>query len=75
MKDVNWNKVGLICLLVFALWFIWMICSNDSSTNHHDGKCDICGKSATYQGSGEEYCNKHLKSAVEWYVKQGTKDD
>lgn len=39
--------------------------------DHNDGKCDICGKSATYSDGDEEYCDKHLKSAVEYYIKQG----
>lgn len=38
--------------------------------DHDDGKCDICGKASTYSGSEEEYCDKHLKSAIDWYIKQ-----
>lgn len=42
--------------------------------DHNDGKCDICGKTATYSDGDEEYCRKHLESAVEWYIKQGQDD-
>lgn len=64
----------IIIIAVFALVglfsIIWAVSSSDriDHNNHHDGKCDICGKTATYSSSSEEYCDKHLRDAVKWYM-------
>lgn len=57
--------------LIFAV-LILMTCFSLSGcfVDHNDGKCDICGKTASYSGTDEEYCDKHFESAVEWYIKQ-----
>ncbi len=58
-------------LLVFACVFMMFSLTACGEADHDDGKCDICDKPATYSDSDEEYCDKHLESAVEWYLEQG----
>lgn len=63
-----------IALLLVA---IMMMCTLTAcgEEDHDDGKCDICGKSATYSNSREEYCSKHSMDAAEWYMKQMLEED
>lgn len=65
------KKVIAIITIVFTLVFTVSACSPDPN----DGKCDICGKAATYRNGREEYCSKHSFDAAKWYIKQGLKDD
>lgn len=70
MEDNNSSKIdnifGIIGI-VFICIFIFSCC-NGSEQDHDDGKCDVCGKSATYSSAEEEYCDEHLQKAVEWYI-------
>ena len=59
----------IVAILVIGLLAFIGVLSNKE--DHNDGKCDICGKSSTYSDGNEEYCDKHLESAVNWYLKQG----
>lgn len=59
--------------LALLLVAIMMMCSLVAcgEEDHNDGKCDICGKRATYSDADrEEYCDKHLEDAVEWYLEK-----
>jgi len=60
------KSVAIVTILILVL-FTFTGCGD---TDHNDGKCDICGKTATYSSSREEYCDKHLKSAVKWYIEK-----
>lgn len=63
---MKYNK--LVCLLL-SLILVFAL-SGCGEEDHNDGKCDICKKTATYSDSDEEYCDKHLRDAVEWYINQ-----
>ncbi len=58
----------IVILLVFSSLLLLTGCGEE---DHNDGKCDICGEKATFSDGDEEYCDKHLKEAVEWYIEQG----
>lgn len=62
-------KKKIICIMLMIT--IMALFSGCGEEDHNDGKCDICGKKASYSDNDEEYCDKHLKNAVEWYIKQG----
>lgn len=55
---------------IFILTLLFSLCGCGDE-DHNDGKCDICGKSSTYSDGDEEYCDKHLRDAVNWYIEQG----
>lgn len=58
------------CILLVIVAILFYSCSH-IEPDHNDGKCDICGKKATYSSKGkEEYCDQHAKEAIEWYYKQ-----
>ena len=59
--------------VVFLLLFLLALSclAGCSEPDHNDGKCDICGKSASYSDGREEYCDEHLADAVKWYIEQG----
>lgn len=58
------------CILLVIVAILFYSCSH-IEPDHNDGKCDICGKKATYSSKGkEEYCNQHAEEAIEWYYKQ-----
>ena len=57
----------IIAIIVIVILACIGSCSN-TEKDHNDGKCDICGKSATYSDGSEEYCRKHLESAIEYYL-------
>ena len=58
------------CILLVIVAILFYSCSH-IEPDHNDGKCDICGKKATYSSKGkEEYCDKHAEEAIEWYYKQ-----
>lgn len=63
--------IGVIVIIVVILGVIGMI--SNGKEDHDDGKCDICGKTATYSGEDEEYCDEHLMDAAEWYIEQSEK--
>lgn len=64
-------KRRIACIFItIILTFSFLGCSTPGK-NHNDGKCDICGKSASYSDGDEEYCNEHFKDAVQWYINQG----
>ena len=65
----NGSIIGIIIIILAVMWLIGSCI--DTEEDHDDGKCDICGKKATYSSSDEEYCNKHLEDALEWYIEQG----
>ena len=57
----------ILLVIVAILFYSWSHIEPD----HNDGKCDICGKKATYSSKGkEEYCDQHAEEAIEWYYKQ-----
>ena len=61
-------KKAFVLLILLAIMVTALVgCEED----HNDGKCDICGKNATYSDGSEEYCEKHLWDAVKWYIEQG----
>lgn len=62
------GKVIVTILLILAI--VGACGGGASDEDHNDGKCDICGKRASYSDFDEEYCSKHLKKAVEWYISQ-----
>lgn len=68
------NTKKRIIVLIAMMMLSMLLLTACGEEDHDDGKCDICGKTATYSGSDEEYCDKHLESAVEWYIKQGEDD-
>lgn len=72
-KNISNKSVNMIfgAIIILILWGIGS-CST-SRIDHDDGKCDICSKKATYQGSEEEYCKEHLQDAIEWYIEQSQK--
>ena len=44
------------CILLVIVAILFYSCSH-IEPDHNDGKCDICGKKATYSSKGkEEYC-------------------
>ena len=47
------------CILLVIVAILFYSCSH-IEPDHNDGKCDICGKKATYFSKGKE----------EWYYKQ-----
>ena len=55
-------------ILRIVLLVVILLLSGCGGKDHNDGKCDICGKAATYSDRDEEYCDRHLKDAVEWYL-------
>ena len=66
------DKLTIIvsCILLVIVVILFYSCSH-IEPDHNDGKCDICGKKATYSSKGEEeYCDKHAEEAIEWYYKQ-----
>lgn len=42
--------------------------SGCSEPDPNDGKCDICGEKSVYSDGTEEFCEPHLKFAVEYYM-------
>lgn len=71
-NDMKMDKTTIIISLFFLaiISFLFYSCSHKEA-NHNDGKCDICGKKATYSSKDvEEYCDEHLEDAIEWYYKQ-----
>lgn len=63
------NKSGILIAIIIILIFIGVFGSCDR-IDHNDGKCDICGKPATYKGNDEEYCEEHFKDVLHWYAEQ-----
>ena len=58
------------CILLVIVAILFYSCSH-IEPDHNDGKCDICGKKATYSSKGkEEYCDQHAEEAIEWYYNQ-----
>ena len=62
-KSSTWITVIVVIIILACIGS----CSN-TGEDHNDGKCDICGKTATYSDSSEEYCRKHLEKAIEYYL-------
>jgi len=73
MGNGNSNNINKVLIAIIVFVALGLIGKFFNRINHDDNKCDICGKRATYSTSSEEYCDKHLKSAVEWYIKQNNK--
>ena len=72
MDNRKIDKVTTIISIILLLIVITIFksCANRDE-DHNDGRCDICGKKATYSSKGvEEYCDEHLEDAIEWYYKQ-----
>jgi len=58
-----------IAVLILALLMVIVICFGCGNSDTNDGKCDICGKSKYAKLSdGNEYCYKHWKSAIDYYL-------
>lgn len=54
---------------VFSIVVVIVILSSCGVPDTNDGKCDICGKDKYAKLSdGNEYCYKHWKSAIEYYL-------
>lgn len=66
--------ITFVIIAVVAV-FLFKACSNTgpSKQNHHDGKCDICGKTATFNFSNAEYCNKCFDDFMDWVDKEQKK--
>ena len=66
--------ITLVIIAVVTI-FLFKACSNTdpSKQNHHDGKCDICGKTATFNFSNAEYCNKCFDDFMDWVDKEQKK--
>lgn len=65
----NGSTIGIVFLILAIMWIVGSCI--DTEEDHDDGECDICGKKATYSDAGrEEYCDKHLEDAIEWYIEQ-----
>lgn len=63
------SVIGIIIVLaVFVFLLKSCFYSGPSYSNHNDGKCDICGKHASYSGSGYEYCEKDYWEATAWIM-------
>lgn len=67
-KTITIVVIAIIAIIVLVFVVKGFTGTNLRNKNHHDGKCDICGKTATYSGNNEEYCDTHLKDAVDWYI-------
>ncbi len=67
----KWGSVGKVVVLLCVIIITMCTFTACGEEDHDDGKCDICGKTATYSGSREEYCDKHLEDAINWYIEQG----
>lgn len=60
----------IIVFLVIALIIgVIVHACNQPTYDSDDGKCDICGKRKTTDLYGEEYCEEHLRDAIEYYLK------
>ena len=71
MNDKKPGKVTIISLVFLTIFIILFHSCSKIEEDHDDGKCDICGKKATYTDSDvEEYCDEHLEDAIEWYYKR-----
>lgn len=68
------SKVHKCTILAMCILFVFSISACSGEADHDDGKCDICGKKATYSSDSEEYCDKHSLDAAVWYLKQGNDD-
>lgn len=75
-KEINESSslIGIIfiAVIICVCFLLFKACSTPTYDSN-DGKCDICGKSATEEINGEEYCNEHYGNALEWYVEQSLK--
>ena len=59
---ITWTIIASILILI-------IVACNDTY-DKRDGKCDICDKKAysTINGDGGEYCYKHYKSTIDYYL-------
>lgn len=62
------NKLQIFMFVLVLIILIFSACG--STYDSDDGKCDICGATATYELNDEEYCNEHLGDAAAWYLNQ-----
>lgn len=65
------NAISHIVVFVIIALIIGVIvyACNKPTYDSDDGKCDICGKKKTYDLYGEEYCDKHVGDAIDYYLK------
>ena len=64
---------GITIAIIIVIILICALIGN--STNHDDGKCDICGKKAVKSSSDYEYCLEHYVDAVDYYYKEYEQND
>ena len=62
------SYVGIIGLGIIVFIIILSFVFNSDSKKGVNDKCDICGKSAYSSISGEEFCYKHYKEALNYYL-------
>ena len=62
MKGYGTMKKVLIVIVVACL-FAMSSCGPKVSSNHHDGKCDFCGRKTTMHYGGYEVCWKCYEDA------------
>ena len=66
-KNIKANKKYLGSMICIVSILVFML-SGCGSVDRHDGKCDICGKTAKESTSDGEFCKKHLASRDKYYI-------
>ena len=64
------RRIHKSIMLIMVRLLVFSISSCSGEEDHDDGKCDICGKKATYSSENEEYCDKHSLEAAIWYLEK-----
>ena len=62
------NYAGIIGVGIIIFIIIIFFVFNSGGKKGINDKCDICGKSAYSSISGEEFCYKHYKEALNYYL-------
>ena len=60
-------NIGIFFALVVALILCFIMLFSSESSNGN-GRCDICNKSKYSSINGEDYCYKHYKNAIDYYL-------
>ncbi len=63
------KNMGCTVAIIIAIVVAILAVIIGSSEDHNDGKCDICGKSATNVSSNAELCTYHILWANDEYYK------
>lgn len=73
-QNIKWNlqlalfAAPFVAGIIFVIIVVFQSCA---APDPHDGRCDICGKYATYHGTKEEFCDEHSWDAALYYFEQG----